>query len=193
MRRNQITLIFILTGAVLWVGLTSWQRYLKTRSLEKTSAELVTPASAPDTFQSPVLPSPIVTTKVSKESEVGEIDPKELEFQMPDRETYRVQVIEREHQEGAGLPPILRQFSVRMAELMEKASLSPPFAAALFDRLKECSTTQRGETIHQARTICAVNAIRLGEIHPKTLGDKAKAFRESLPATVKTRVVALGF
>ncbi|MFL5813449.1 MAG: hypothetical protein ACJ763_07705 [Bdellovibrionia bacterium] len=193
MRKNQAALIFFLAGAILWVGLTSWQSHRKTRTLEKTSAESVAPSapSAPASASS----TPINATSANSnptDMSAG-ISGAELEFKMPDRETYRIQVLEREKQEGAGLPPVLREFSVRMAELMEKASQSPVFAAALFDRLKECSVAKRGETIHQARTICAVNAIRLGEIHPQTLGSKATSFREALPARLKTSVAALGF
>jgi hypothetical protein len=195
MRRNHITLIFILAGAISWVGLTSWQRHLKTRVLEKTPAESVAPSSLP--AQASANASPVGARDGLSGAPNGSmsagISAAELEFKIPDRETYRAQVIERENQEGAGLPPVLREFSVRMAELMEKASQSPAFAAALFDRLKDCSAAKLGETIHQARTICAVNAIRLGEIHPQTLGAQAKSFRESLPAQLKTRVVALGF
>jgi hypothetical protein len=214
MRRNHITLILLLAAAISWIGLTSWRAHRKALVTQNESAEFsvaeapVGPSApiaplgpvesgtlaAPTALVTPVqhLSQQIQPASISS-SASSQVDLKELEFDIPDRETYRVQVNEQEKHEGAGVPPVLHEFSVRMAELMEKASQSPAFAAALFKRLEECAESERGEIIHQARTICAVNAIRLGEIHPQTLGTKAKAFRESLPARLKTRVVALGF
>jgi hypothetical protein len=118
------------------------------------------------------------------------VDAKELEFTLPDPSVYREQVLVAGH-EGAGLPPVLHDFSQRMAELMQKAAGSEPFARALFDRLSDCATKDRSALL-QARTICAVNALRLAEIHPAAFSEKAHEFRSSLPPELGQAVEAMG-
>jgi hypothetical protein len=118
------------------------------------------------------------------------VDAKELEFTLPDPAVYREQVVAAGH-EGAGLAPVLHDFSQRMAELMQKAAGPEPFARALFDRLRDCAVKNESALL-QARTICAVNALRLAEIHPAAFSEKAHEFRSSLPPELGQAVEAMG-
>jgi hypothetical protein len=118
--------------------------------------------------------------------------PEELDFNLPDPTLYRSQMIAREKHEGAGIAAALRDFSERMTELMERAVASDVFAEALFERLRDCAL-QGESALLQARTICAVNAIRLGDAHPSRLSENAQILRDSLAPETRQAVEAMGY
>lgn len=191
MNRAQSMLVAIFIGVVIWFGLSRWlgESEKNLRGSQAAQLDGDSPLSA--------LPISKITLKLPPKTglaseEQGPVDPKDLEFTLPDPQTYREQVIENEKHEGAGLPPVLSEFSARMATLMEKASKSPAFAAALFDGLQECAE-KSDNMLMQVRTICAVNALRLGEFHRKEIAEKANAFRGALAPDLKQSVEAMGY
>lgn len=191
MRRSQSMLVAIFIGVVIWFGLSRWEAQTKKTLRAQQTADLQgdVPLS--------VLPASKITLRlpsspVKKEKNQTPITAQDLEFSLPDPETYREQVQVSEKHEGAGLPPVLREFSQRMATLMEKAAQSPEFASALFSGLQECAEKTEN-TLIQVRTICAVNALRLGEFHPSEISEKANAFRGSLTPELKQSVEAMGY
>lgn len=179
MKRDQIAIISLSVGSVFLALLFSLYVRNENRQIaEQPASQTVLQASQ----------TPQASPTVSQTA----IDPKELEFSLPDLATYRSQALAGENHEGAGLPPVIHEFSQRMGTLMEKASASPAFAAALFDRLQDCATKPENP-LPQIRTICAVNAMRLGDFHPSTLSEKAKSFRSSLSPELKQAVEAMGY